>query len=348
MLRHFLFWLVWIVYFVLIYAMRPGSSYIGFNAFLGYTILEMLVVLSVDILFCYAVLYLLVPRLLLKEKYLLFFLFLCLFLLLDASLSSYLYTWVINPLRSWFGLPELKYIAVADLLRGLNGVLMITGSATTIAFLKLWNIKKQELYLARSEKISQDLTFVRHDIRPSFLPVLLQKLQAFAYTGSPKLPELLGRLQKVVAYLGDECNQTLVALHKEIEAISDLVYLEQATNAERTTIQLQVNGDPEDRKISPFLLFPFVENNFSQVSPHITDKHWSSVIVNVTGSKVMVTVTNSKPVETSNLLNYETTGLQHLRKRLGLLYPGSFRMNTIIEENTFTIELEIDLSKGVH
>jgi hypothetical protein len=348
MLRHIAFWLTWILYFVVIYSMRSGSSYIGFNAFLGYTVLEMLVLLSVDIIFCYSVLYLLLPRFLLKEKYILFFLFLSLFLLLDASLSSYLYTWVINPMRTWFGLPEFKYIAVADLLRGLNGVLMITGTATTIKFMKLWNIKKQELYLAKSEKISLDLKFIDTYIQPSFLPVLLQKLQAHAFSGHNKIPELLSRLQRIVTYLVGECTQSSVLLSHEIDAISDLIYLEQVTNADRSAIQLQIDGTPGDLKISPFLLFPFVENNFSQVSPRITDKHWASIHIKTEGTKVSVQVTNSKPVETSNLLNYEMQTLTQLRKRLELLYPGSYKLNMIIEENSFAIQLEIDLSKAIH
>jgi hypothetical protein len=216
LLRHGLFWLGWIVYFVTIYSMRAGSEYIGAGHFIEYTILEMMILLSVDAVFCYSVIYFLIPKMLLKEKFIIFFLFVGLFLLLDASVSSYFYTWLINPLRTLFKLPEFKYVAFADLLRGLNGVMMITGVATSIKFFKMWNIKKQELYLVKSEKISRELKFIDTYIQPSFLPELLKKIYSYSFSATNKIPEMLDKLQNIVTYLIDECNQSSVLLSHEI------------------------------------------------------------------------------------------------------------------------------------
>ena len=348
LLRHSLFWIGWIIYFVSINSLRSGSGYIGLNAFIWYTILEMLVLLSVDILFCYSVIYLLVPKMLLKEKYLSFFLFIGLFLLLDASVSSYFYTWIINPLRKWFALPEFKYIAFTDLLRGLNGVLMMTGVATSIKFFKMWNIKKQELYLVKSEKISRELKFIDTYIQPSFLPVLLKKIYSYSFSTNNKVPEMLEKLQNILAYLIEECSQSTVMLAHEIDAIKDFIQLERLTNPGRYTIQYEQKGDPEELRIVPYILFPFVETNFRQVNDNITDKHWTNLYVQIDGTRIFLQVKNSKPVETSNLLNYETATLLQMRKRLDLIYPGSYKINTVIEENTFSIQLEIDLSKAVN
>ncbi len=348
LLRHAIFWLACVFYFTAINSMRGGASYIGYNAFLEYTILEMLVVLSIDMIFCYSVIYFLIPKMLLKENYFGFFLFLALFLLLDASVSSYLYTWVVNPLRALFKLPELKYIAFADLLRGLNGVMMLTGIATCIKFYKMWNIKKQELYLVKSEKISRELKFIDSHIQPSFLPVLLKKIYSYSFSATNKVPDMLEKLQRILAYLIDECNQNTVLLSHEIEAIKDFIQLERLTSSDRYTLQYQQTGEPGDLRIVPYILFPFVESNFRQVNDNITDKHWTNFSLQIEGARVTLQVKNSKPVETSNLLNYETATLQQMRKRLDLLYPGSYKMNIIIEENTFSIQLQIDLSKGIN
>jgi two-component system LytT family sensor kinase len=346
--RHIVFWIVWIIYFIVINSMRMGSSYIGFNSFLQYITVEMLIMLSVDIVFCYAVIYLLVPKFLLKEKYILFFLFIGLFMLLDASVSSYFYTWIINPIRKLYDLPELKYIAITDLLRGLNGVLMITGVACTIKFFKMWNIKKQELYLVKSEKISRELKFIDTYIQPSFLPVLLKKIYSYSFSAANKVPEMLEKLQNILSYLIDECNQSTVMLEHEIESIKDFIQLEKLTNTDRLNITYNQTGDADNLRIVPFILFPFVENNFRQINDNITDKHWTNLDIIIEGSKITLLLKNSKPVETSNLLSYETVTLQQMRKRLDLLYPASYKMNIIIEENTFSIKLEIDLSKAVN
>lgn len=347
-LRHFLFWIAWISYFIIIDSTRSGAKVIGQGPFLLYTIIETIIFLSVDIVFCYAVLYLLLPKYLLQGKYVMFFILLGLFMLLDAALSQYFYLWLINPLRRAFHLMEFESISFTDLLRGMSGVLMITGIACSIRFLKMWNIKKQELDLVKSEKLRKEIQFIDTYIQPSFLPLLLKKIYSYSFSSSNKVPEMLEKLQRILAYLINECNQSSVLLSHEIASISDLIQLERLTNSDRLVITFEQSGDPENFHISPFILFPLVENNFRQVNDNITDKHWTTIILKMVGTSIQLQLKNSKPVETSNLMNYETRTIQQLKKRLELLYPGSHILNIIIEENVFNISIEIDLSKAVN
>lgn len=348
LLRHSLFWLVWITYLVIIASIRPGATKIGFGPFFEYSLIEVLIATSVDIMFCYSVMYLLVPKFLLVEKYFGFFLLLALFLLLDAALSSYFYTWLINPIRHLYGLADLRYVAVTDLLRGLHSIILMASVGVAIKFYKMWHIKKKELLLVKSEKISRELKFIDTYIQPSFLPVILKKIQAYSYSGAPRVPEMLEKLQHILTYLIDECNQPTVLLSHELESIRSFISLEQMTTPGNLTIDFEQRGEPDNLRIVPYLLFPFVENNFRQVNDKITDKHWAHILTRVEGTRIILEMRNSKPVETSNLLNYETVNLQQMRRRLDLLYTGSYKLNIIIEENVFSIRLEIDLSKAVN
>ena len=88
LLRHVAFWLSWFIYFITIYSLRPGSSFIGFNSFLQYTIIEMAILMSVDVVFCYSVIYLLVPRYLIKGRYFLFFPLFLIFLTISSKCSA--------------------------------------------------------------------------------------------------------------------------------------------------------------------------------------------------------------------------------------------------------------------
>ena len=348
--RHIVFWAVWIIYLVIITVMaRTGASLIGFWPFVEYCFIEMLIATSVDMLLCYSVLYLLMPKFLLAEKYFYFFLGLALFLLLDAALSSYFYTWLINPIRTQlYHLPEMRSATFTNLLHSLPSIMMMTSIGMVIKFYKMWNVKKQELYLAKSEKMSRELKFVDTYIQPSFLPIMLKKIYAFSFSTANRVPDMIQQLQNIMSYLIDECNRPSVALSREIESIRNFIQLERLTNANGLTIEFEQTGDTDNLRIVPYLLFPLVENNFRQINDNITDKHWVNITIQVEGSRVILVLKNSKPVETSNLFNYETANLQQMRKRMDLLYPGSYKMNIIIEENTFIIRLEIDLSKVVN
>lgn len=345
--RHIAFWVAWFSYFITIYVLRPGVYSIGFRPFLAYTVLETFILMSIDIIFCYSVMYFLVPRYLIKGKYILFFLLLGVFMLIDVSVSNLYYYTFINPLREYFDLQPWEKITFPQLLLGMSSVLMITWSATTIRFLKLWHLKQQEIDLLKSEKISREMKFIDTYIQPSFVPQLLKKVYSYSVASSHKVPEMLERMQRILSYLIDECNQGTVAIHKEVEAIKDFLQLEKLTNNSRLTINYELNADAGNKRIVPFILFPLIENNFRQVNDNITDNHWVNIKLHISDNTLTLEIKNSKPVETSNLMNYETSNLQQIRKRLELLYPQSHKLHIIIEEETFIIRLEMALNRAV-
>ena len=305
------------------------------------------ILMSVDIVFCYAVIYLLVPRYLIKGRYILFAVLLVIFMMLDISVSEFFYRNLINPLRLHFNLEPWKEVSFPQLLMGMSGVLMITGCATTIRFLKMWHLKEQEIQLLKSEKISTELKFVDTYIQPSFLPLLLKKIYSFSVSTPHKVPEMLDCTQRIMSYLIDECSQSTVAVSRELDVIKDFLQLERLTNAGRLNLTYDLNAESNNRRIVPFILFPLIENNFRQVNDNITDNHWVNVSVTITDSILKLNIKNSKPVETSNLMSYETSNLQRIRKRLELLYPESHKLNIIIEEQAFSIKLEIALNRSV-
>jgi LytS/YehU family sensor histidine kinase len=303
--------------------------------------------MSVDVIFCYTVVYLLVPRYLIKGRYILFFLFLLVFMLLDASVSYFYYYKLINPLREYFELPVWREISFPQLLMGMSGVLMITGSATTIRFLKLWHLKQQEIDLLKSEKLTKEFKLIDTYIQPSFLPLMLKKVYSYSVASSHKVPEMLERMQRILSYLIDECNKSTVPISKELDAVKDFLQLEKLTNGDRLNIQYEMDIDAGNKRIVPFILFPLIENNFRQVNDNITDNHWVNILFSLSDATLSLEIRNSKPVETSNLMNYETSNLQQIRKRLELLYPESHKLNIIIEEASFSIRLEIELNRAV-
>ena len=307
----------------------------------------MAILMSVDILFCYSVVYLLVPRYLIKGRYVLFVVMIIIFMVLDIAVSEFFYRNLINPLRIHFDLQPWKEISIPQLLLGMSSVLMMTGCATTIKFLKMWHLKEQEIQLLKSEKISAELKFVDTYIQPSFLPLLLKKIYSFSVSTPHRVPEMLDCTQKIMSYLIDECNQSTVLVTRELDVIKDFLQLERLTNAGRLNLTYELNAEPNNKRIVPFILFPLIENNFRQVNDNITDNHWVNVSIKLTDSVLKLHIKNSKPVETSNLMSYETSNLQQIRKRLEMLYPESHKLNIIIEEEVFSIKLEISLNRSV-
>ena len=176
---------------------------------------------------------------------------------------------------------------------------------------------------------------------------MLKKIYSFSVSVSNKVPEMLECLQRIMAYLVDECNETSVPVSRELDAVKDFLQLERLTNPGRLIITQEINIEPGNKTIVPFIIVPLIENNFRQVNDNITDNHSVNIRFGLNDSTLNLEIKNSKPVETSNLMNYETINLQQIRKRLELLYPESHKLNIIIEEQFFCIRLQIELNKVV-
>jgi LytS/YehU family sensor histidine kinase len=57
---------------------------------------------------------------------------------------------------------------------------------------------------------------------------------------------MLEKLQNILSYLIDECNQSTVMLAHEIDAIKDFIQLERLTNPDRFTVEYEQTGDPDN------------------------------------------------------------------------------------------------------
>jgi LytS/YehU family sensor histidine kinase len=112
-------------------------------------------------------------------------------------------------------------------------------------------------------------------------------------------------------------------------------------------LHYEINGDISNQKISPFILFPLVENHFRQISDQISDPHRVKISMQIKNQHLVLEMSNNKPVETSNLFSYETNTVKLMKKRLELLYPGSHELKVIIHPETFLIRLELDLKDVV-
>lgn len=345
--RHVIFWLVWYLFFVVTYSYQPGNKIIGYPLFLAYTAVKMLVYIPVHMLFCYITIYLILPYYFLRNRYGAGTLLLILSLFATVCVSYFLSEQLVLPLQELFGLPLTRPPAfLAAVTVGITSFVVTAGFALVFKLLKLWFIKEQEYEILKNKKSQYEIKFINTYIQPDFLPVMLRKIHSFSVASSPHVPEMLEKIESIVYYLVNDCNRQQVLLEDELASIKDYLQLEKLTT-NRLEIHYEVNGNVDSQKISPFILFPLVENHFRQISDQISDPHWVKINMQINNRQLILEMSNNKPVETSNLFSYETNTVKLMKKRLELLYPGSHELKVIIHPETFLIRLELDLKEVV-
>lgn len=335
-LRHVLYWLCYVIVFSL-FSFTSGQP-------MGEAIITTSLWLPVHFVYTYFVIYWLVPHYLIKEKYGLFFLFYCCWALAGLLINFAFRAFVLIPFRTGRPVPVTLSAVYREIFAIFSFVVMNSVSmfATFIKMFKFWYGEQKQKLQAEEEKVRTELQLLKSQLHPHFLFNTLNNLYALVNERSGKAPAMLLRLSGLLSYVLYECRADEVPLEKEIVVIKDYVALEQERYGDRLDISLNFSGDIEGRMIPPMLFQPFVENAFKHGTAEQLGKVWMSIDLSVKNNQLLFKLINSFD-GTRQASVQGGVGISNIRKRLSLLYPQRFQLQTGHEGELYIVSMTIDL-----
>ena len=332
LLRHLLFWMIIVTYF---------AWGFGFGVNYKVSFLNASFYLPGFILIVYSLVYFLIPRYLINKKYVQFFAGLFLVLAICAF-----YSWLVqlklsaNSAFSGFtmttGRTILPFIHVA-------------GIAISINLLNYWYRQKQKTAEAQKETMAAEIDLLKSQLHPHFLFNTLNNLYAYTLENSEKAPEIILKLSNLLRFMIYESNVAYIPLDKEISLLQQYIELEQLRYSDRLDISFTLSGDLYRQEIAPLLLLPFLENAFKHGISQQLEQCWISFDLRLAGSLLYFKLINSKDKDdTSNFTEASGLGLQNVKRRLELLYPGRYKLETLEKEEIFIVNLELQLQEIEH
>jgi two-component system sensor histidine kinase AlgZ len=298
--------------------------------------------LPARILFCYPIIYWVVPKLLLKERYVQFILIIALWIIAGWFFNYAYRAYVFIPLEDAL---HFKNINREPWQQG-SYLFMTTvaGYACMIVLFKHWMKKQQEWMQAEKEKVTVELQLLKAQVHPHFLFNTLNNIYSFSLQHSVKTPGLILKLSSLLGYMLYDCKADLVLLEKEIEVMKDYVDLETERYGNRIDISWSVEGDIKNKYIVPLLLLPFVENAFKHGTSEQLEKPWLSFDLVVKQNTIKYKVANSKNEFVT--ISKQGIGMENVKKRLSLLYPNKHELKINDEGNFFVVALLLELANN--
>lgn len=298
--------------------------------------------LPVRMLYCYPLIYWVLPQFLLNGKYIRF----CFMILLWGIAG-----WLLNyAFRRFVFIPVQDYIGFEPVMREFwhpTSFLVLTttaGITSVIVLFKHWLRKQQEWMQAEKDKVTAELQLLKAQVHPHFLFNTLNNIYSFSLENSPKTPGLLLKLSSLLSYMLYDCKEEEVPLEKEIEVMKNYIDLEKERYGDRIEISWSIEGAVRDKYVAPLLLLPFLENAFKHGMSEQLDRPWLSVDLVVINEKMNCKIVNSKNnLEVVN--GKKGIGIENVKRRLAFLYPDQHELRIIDENNFFVISLLIDLKK---
>ena len=278
----------------------------------------------------------LIPRFLTHKRYFIYLLLLILISLIWPPVSISLDN-IVD--REMFQTPEEH---LDDPLSPIGHVLifvvLLISSLVNMAY--RWLAESEKIKSLEVEKVNGELNFLKHQISPHFFFNTLNNLYSMALDKSDETPEVILKLSELMRYSLYECKDKYVPLENEIQYLKNYIDILQIRQKDRFEIDFAQNVNGKGIKIAPLLLIIFVENAF---------KHG----IKSTGKSVDIGIkleANNHFIH-FNLCNFresnsETSkgiGLQNVKKRLDLLYPGDHQLAITPTGPRFEITLKLTL-----
>ncbi|HEV8286354.1 MAG TPA: sensor histidine kinase [Chitinophagaceae bacterium] len=360
--RHLVFWTTWCIYLILTYLI-PTNWIPAWNLrgpvphIEKYGIaLACLRILSAAILLVvvhmglvYGILYFILPRYLSKNKNPLVTTSMLLLLLSVIAFINYfnfVLSFYLSTRVGYFAtMPRIDYIIPRWGRQILFNYPTVVGFALAIKLLKDWYLKQKETAEVAREKINAELQLLKAQVHPHFLFNTLNNIYSFIINNSPAAPEALKKLSTLLRYIIYECNQPLVKLEKELKMLRGYIDLEKIRYGESFNMSLQIQGSPSNKMICPLLLIPFLENSFKHGASQMLTHPWINLEIVTKEENLYFNLSNSKPTATAEHTITKGLGLNNVKKRLAILYPGTHSLNITENVMSFNVSLKVPLFK---
>ncbi len=331
---HILFWIAYFLFNVL----RWGSY---FNDY-WYSLKSNLVEFPIHIIVVYINIYYLIPKLILKRRYVTYVLSLVFMLamvyLVRTGLNYVLVTKEIWPEAGSTG----KFMELNHIIAVVLGELYVITFVSAIKLVIDWSLEKRRNEELAELQLSTELKYLRTQIQPHFFFNTLNNLYALTLKKSDNAPLMVIKISNLMQYVLYGVNSSKADLLEEINHINAYIDVERFRFNERVESKMDIIGNIEDVNVPSLLLMTFIENCFKH---GLKDNEKVKVAMSFE-----VLDKNYLVFKLSNTFNPNATqtskqgiGIANTKRRLNLLFNTNYEFNTTIKHNVYNLYLKIPI-----
>lgn len=195
-----------------------------------------------------------------------------------------------------------------------------------------------------TRNLESELQHLKYQLQPHFFFNSLNNIYSLVEKSPAGAREAIHNLSKLMRYLLYEAGKK-VELSQEIEFLKKYIQLMELRHTDRTTVHYHFPElDETDYSIAPLLFIPMIENAYKH-GISATQPSEIRFEMNIRNNQLFFSSTNSNFPKLENDKSGSGVGLDNLKKRLKLLYPGHHELDQGITNNIFWIMLRIDLTE---
>lgn len=210
----------------------------------------------------------------------------------------------------------------------------------TIAKMMIDRMQTQaQVDMLEKERVKSELDYLKAQINPHAIFNSLNTIYGHIDKNNQVARNILLQFSGILRYQLYDCSSEKVALEKEIGFVKNYVDFQRLRKDETLLVELTVSPIAQGLQVAPLLLVVLIENAFKFAGNKISIKLYTE------GHTLHGYFYNTK----ENLPSFpggkeSGIGLVNLKRRLELLYPGKYKLDTHTEKDFYETHLTIDLS----
>jgi two-component system, LytTR family, sensor kinase len=244
---------------------------------------------------------------------------------MDIALHQY---WI-----SWADLADINMIPTLY-------AIVYYGIARTSTYLKAYVDNKVQLEKVTNEHLETELKFLKAQYHPHFLFNALNTIYFQMdedHDGAKRSIEKFSELLRYQLY--DQ--QLQVPVTQEIEYLQTFIDLQKIRSTDKLKLNVDFDQKLNGQMVYPLLFLPLVENAFK----FIGGDYQMEIEAKVGNGYIEFRVANSVPVLKQTEPKAGGIGLENLKRRLNLLYPGKHSLQLDKEDGNFIAELKVQYER---
>ena len=295
----------------------------------------------------------LVPRYFLQDKKAAYFLILIGFILVTYFLTYLFDEYVLhNPAEVDKLAESLKRINVKgdnprppmqlfNFISHVTSSLLLSGFAIGLGVMdKLKENEKKQKEMEK-EKLHSELAFLKNQVSPHFFFNTLNNIYSLIGIDGPTAQDSVLKLSKLMRYLLYESENGETQMSHEIDFMHNYIDLMKLRLSPKVDLKIDFPKDFPDFSIPPLLFISFIENAFKHGISH-RDPSFINIKMEIDSEQIRFIAENSLGNSArQGDMQHSGIGLENIRKRLGLLFPGKHELKIERTETAFIVELVV-------
>jgi len=239
-----------------------------------------------------------------------------------------------------FGASSMWAMYVGGVLFALFGQVLIILLAVGIRQIMRNNEIEVQMEEERRKTAEAELTWLKHQLNPHFLFNTLNNISSLTQIDPDRAQESIGQLSDLLRYALYDSESEKVQLSSELEFMDNYIDLMALRCNDLTTVEKRLETPARPVEVAPLLFISLIENAFK----HGVNARYPSFVrvsMGMDGDTLVFTCDNSRFEKQGTDRIGSGIGLENLKRRLELLYPGRYAYEQTASDDAYHVKVTL-------